>query len=90
MPNVADLEFEDQSVEGFFNELEDDVKALIVEDGVYQLVKTKEDPALFTDAIKVTEVPDGLYIQDGRVYFNQDDVDYLFVKFTTGQEEPTE
>lgn len=83
MANVTDLAFEGQSVEGFFNELKDAVKALITTDGVYKLTKTKDDPALFTDAVQVDAVPDGLNLEDGRIYFSQDEADYLYVKFVS-------
>jgi hypothetical protein len=81
MANTNDLEFQENPVEGFFNELEEEIKAKITSDGVYKLTKTKEEPSVFIDAQKVTEVPDGLNVVDGRIEFAQDEVDYLFIKF---------
>lgn len=83
MANVEDLEFETQIVEGFFNELEDTVRAKITESGVYMLTKTKDDPAIFIDAIKVKEVPGGLSVENGRITFEQTEADYIYVKFST-------
>jgi hypothetical protein len=82
MANIEDLEFNVQKVEGFFNELEESVAAKIVEDGVYVLTKTKTDPAIFTEAVKVNSVPDGLFVEEGIITLVQDEADYVYVSFS--------
>jgi hypothetical protein len=81
MANVQDLEFFENPLEGFFNELEEETKSKITSTGVYKLTKTKNDPSIFTDAEIVNEVPDDLIVIDGRAELEQEEIDYLFVKF---------
>lgn len=82
MANIEDLEFNAQKVEGFFNELEESIAAKITEEGVYVLTKTKTDPAIFTEAVKVSSIPDGLFVEDGIITLSQDEADYVYVLFT--------